>query len=389
MKQGRVVGGIVLAVVIGIAAVGGVRYADKLRKENEAKPDVTLEFTPREVVRPLLTKMPLVISISGPLVAPQTAVVRAKASGTLLELKVAEGSRVRRGQLLGSLDLAELNSRVAERAAMLESARAQLVQAQHTHRSNEGLAAQKFISPVALETSRANLETARAQVGAAQAQLAAARVGTKEAVLLAPIDGVVAKRHALPGEKLSMEQQLLTLVDVKKLELAGSVGTHEVSLLAPGMALQVKVEGIEQAVPGVLSRIAPAAEAGSRSIAVTITVDNPNETFRAGQYALAQAVIDDPQPRLTVPSTAIGQTAGQDEVWVIDGGVLARRAVTTGRRDAGSGRVELLKGIDGQAQVLAARYDNLREGAKALVQPKAASANGAPLASGAAAQNMK
>ena len=65
----------------------------------------------------------------GPLVAPQTALVRAKAGGTLLTLAVAEGSRVQAGQVLGRIDLADISSRVAERQANVEAMRAALVQA--------------------------------------------------------------------------------------------------------------------------------------------------------------------------------------------------------------------------------------------------------------------
>jgi hypothetical protein len=66
-----------------------------------------------------------------------------------------------------------------------------------------------------------------------------------------------------------------------------------------------------------------------------------------------------------VPVGAVGSQAGQDHVWVIDRGVLARRAVTTGRRD--EHRVEVLAGLDEQATVLALRFDELREGRAALV----------------------
>ena len=57
----------------------------------------------------------------------------------------------------------------------------------------------------------------------------------------------------------------------------------------------------------------------------------------------------------------------QDHVWMIENGVLARRAVTLGRRDEREGRVEVLQGVGPASQVLAARFDNLREGAKALI----------------------
>ena len=344
------------------------------------KPDVPLEFVPREVVQPSMARLPGMVEFSGPLVAPQTAMVRAKASGTLLSLTVSEGSRVQAGQVLGRIELAELNTRVAERNAMLESARVTLIQAERTHASNERLAAQQFISAIALENSRGTMDTARANLNAAQASLDTARVGLREASLLAPISGIVARRHALPGEKVSVEQQLLTIVDLSRLELAGNIGTHEVARLSPGMAVQVQVEGVDAPVAGRVARIAPAAEPGTRSIGVTIELANPNEQLRAGQYALARALLADDTDRLTLPASAIGKTSGQDHVWVIETGVLARRAVTVGRRDERAGRVEVLQGVSPASQVLAARFDNLREGAKATI----VAVKSAPVASAAA-----
>ena len=379
-KKSWVMGGVgVAVVVIGIAAAvavsrgkgqaqASVNPAPAAAKQDKAAKDaVPLEFTAREVVQPSLASMPLVVEFSGPLVAPGTAIVRAKAAGTLLSLNVGEGSRVKAGQVLGTVDLAELSSRVAERNAMLESARATLAQAERTHASNQRLADQQFISPIALETSRSALETAKAQMRAAQAQLDTTRVGLRDAALVAPISGVVAKRHVVPGEKLSPEQQVLTIVDLAKLELAGTVGTHEVSRLAPGIPVKVRIEGTDQDVSGKLARIAPAAEPGTRSIGVTIELPNPKETFRAGQYALARVVLADPVQRLSVPVSALGTTSGQEHVWVIENGALLRRAVTTGRRDEREGRVEVLSGLAAGTQVLAARFDNLREGAKAVV----------------------
>lgn len=364
---------------------GGKDAKDGKAGKDAKKPEVALEFAPREVVQPQLARMAAVVEFSGPLVAPQTAVVRAKAGGTLLALNVSEGSRVAAGQVLGRIELAELGSRVAERSALLESARAALAQAERTHASNERLAAQQFISSNALDSSRAALDTARANLAAAQASLDTTKVGLRDASLVAPIGGIVAKRQALPGEKVSPEQPVLTIVDLARLELAGMVGTHEVSRIRPGLPVQVRVEGVDQPVAGRVARIAPAAEPGTRSIGVTIELANPKELLRAGQYALVRAELADDTERLTLPAAAVGSTSGQDHVWVIENGQLARRAVTVGRRDEREGRVEVLQGLTPAATVLAARFDNLREGAKATVvamktAPVASAAASTPIA---------
>ena len=370
MRKAWWIGGVALLAVAGVAAMVALRMQatrPKRERKKAAAANVTLEFSATEVVAPQRVSLPQWIEFSGPLVAPGTAVVRVKSPGTLLSLTVAEGSRVKAGQVLGKVDLADLNSRVAERSAALESARAQLAQVERQHQANQRLADQQFISGTALEASAAALESARALLAASQAQLSTSRVSLRDAALVAPIDGVVAKRHVLPGEKLSMEQNVLTLVDLSQLELVGSVGTHEVAQLSPGMAVQVQVEGVAQPVAATIGRIAPAAEVGTRSIGVTIALPNPKETYRAGQYAMARVQLRDPAERLTVPIAAVGQTSGQEHVWVIENGALLRRTVTTGRRDAALGRVEILDGVAPTAQVLAARFDNLKEGGKAVV----------------------
>jgi len=85
-----------MVVAVAVAATVAVGGPDKLAaalggKGKGEKPPPTLEFAASEVVAPMLASMPGVVEFSGPLVAPGTAIVRAKAGGTLLALSVAEG----------------------------------------------------------------------------------------------------------------------------------------------------------------------------------------------------------------------------------------------------------------------------------------------------------
>ncbi|MGM9489395.1 efflux RND transporter periplasmic adaptor subunit [Ideonella sp. YS5] len=369
------IGGVVVA-VLAVGSTVAVMAARKGASASDAKPEEkVLDFTAKEVVAPKTQPLAGTVEFSGPLVAPNTAVVRAKAAGTLLNLTVQEGSRVTAGQRLGTVDLADLTARLNERQAMMEAARAQMIQAERTHASNQRLAEQSFISPNALESSKAALDSARANLAAAQAQTETVRINLREAGLVAPISGIVSKRHVVPGEKVAQEQQIVTIVDLTKLEMAGSVGTHEVGMLQAGMPVTVHVEGVTEPVKGNLARIAPAAEPGTRSIGVAIAIGNPKEQLRAGQYAQAQVVMQEGSPRLTLPVAAIGTASGQEYVWTIEEGKLLRRAVTTGRRDEAKGLVEVKDGVKPQAQVLAMRFDNLREGAPARVVAPATAAS--------------
>ncbi len=386
-RRGIWVGGALagLAVVALALAMVPRSGSGSAKADAKDKGPVPLEFTPAEVARPVLAKLPVVIEFSGPLVAPRTAVVRAKAPGTLLSLAVAEGSRVKAGQVIGEIDLSDLQTRVGEKSAMVESAQASLLEAERQHVANVGLASQNFISSTALQSSQAKLDAARAQVKSAQAQLSVSRIGVKEAALAAPISGIVGKRHVVPGEKVSAEQQIVTIVDLGSLELAGSVGTHEVSLLRPGQEVAVRVEGQTDAVAGRIDRISPAAETGTRAIGVVVTLDNKGERYRAGQYAQARVELADDSARLTIPAGAIGQASGQDFVWAIENGALVRRIVITGRKDIAAGRVEVSKGLAAGTQILAARFDNLKEGVPARVVAQRAAAPSRATASASSA----
>jgi RND family efflux transporter MFP subunit len=279
--------------------------------------------------------------------------------------------------------MADFASRQAEREAAIESARAALAQADRTHQANLGLAAQNFIASTAVDTSRAQLDAARAQLQSAQAQLATLKVSEREAQLVAPIAGIVSKRLALPGEKVSVEQNVLAIVDLARLELAGQVAAHEIALIGVGQVVQVLIEGESQPRTGKVTRIAPAVDPGTRSIPVTVELANPGEKLRAGQYAVARVRLDDPALHLTVPIAAVSNSAGQDQVWTIESGALVRRMVTLGRRDVSAGRVEVLSGITPDADLLALRFDNLKEGAPARL-PTVAGGAAADAASGAA-----
>ena len=67
--------------------------------------------------------------------------------------------------------------------------------------------------------------------------------------------------------------------------------------------------------------------------------------------------------------------AGQTYVWTVDAGKLTRRIVITGRRDDANGRIEIKTALPAQLPVLAARFDNLKEGAPAIVKAPTSSQN--------------
>lgn len=358
-------------IVIGMALLATVVGSTTmmLRSQDTAPPPErpALEFSEREVTTPEVGPLNRTLAFSGPLVAPETALVRATVAATLTSQAVKEGDRVQAGQVLGRLDLSGLRTQIDNRKASVALARATLDEASSHHKANESLAERQFISSAALRTSRGRVEVSHAELDAARAQLASVQVSEREAALLAPMAGIVSRRHAVPGEKLSENQTIFTIVDLTTLELAGTVPSHEASQVQVGQPVTLMVETGLEPLQGRVQRIAPMVEPGTRAIGVVVVLDNNSERFRAGQYAQGYLEIADPQQRMTVPVTAVGQSSGQHYVWTIEKGRLVRRIVITGRQDSRNGRVEIKRGLAPQAQVLAVRFDNLKEGVAAQV----------------------
>jgi hypothetical protein len=85
--------------------------------------------------------------------------------------------------------------------------------------------------------------------------------------------------------------------------------------------------------------------------------------FATGRIALASGA-----PVPTLPATALRTEAGQAFVWTLEDGKLVKRNVVTGGRDNAADRVEIRTALPASARVLAARFDNLKDGAPAVVK---------------------
>jgi RND family efflux transporter MFP subunit len=372
----RAVGALVAVLVVG--AIGGavaLRAAKKASEEHgAAAAPVALQFTPGDLTyveaRPLSRWLP----VSGTLQPVRQAIVKAKVAGDLRQINVREGEAVRAGQVLARIDTTDLESKLVDRIGALESAKAQLALAEKTRAMNLRLLNDKFISQNAFDSSESSFNVARGSVKSAEAQLQLARHAIKDAEVVAPLTGIVAKRHVQPGEKVAMEAPLVTVVDLTDLEVQALVPAVDVPELRIGMPVELAVDGFgERRFTGRVERINPSTEAGTRAILVYVALSNQDATLRAGMFATGRIALAASTPALTLPLAAVRTEAGQNFVWVIDKGRLTRRIVLLGRRDEASGRVELRTALEANVPVLAAKFDNLRDGAPALVKAPASS----------------
>jgi membrane fusion protein, multidrug efflux system len=365
---------VVLALVAGLATA-----ALRASKRNAANPPlaaVALQFVPADlayVERSALTRW---LPVSGTLQAVRQTVVKAKVAGDVAGLTVREGEPVRAGQRLAHIDSPDLQSRLVDRLGAVESARAQLALAEKTRTMNLRLLNDRFISQNAFDGTESSYNVARGGLKSAEAQVQLAQNALADAEVVAPLTGIVAKRHVQTGEKVAIEAPILTIVDLRDLEVQALVPALDVPELTHGMPVELSVDGFgERRFKGRIDRINPSTEPGTRAIIVYVSLPNPDAALRSGMFTTGRIALAASAPAPTLPAAAVRSEAGQSYVWTIDNGRLARRVVITGRRDETNGRVEIMTALPHEMPVLAARFDNLKDGAPALVKAATSSRN--------------
>jgi len=390
LSRRRIIGAVV---VLLIAAGIGVAVSQRMGKAGGAgdggpgkgEPPVTLQFAPIDLAQVEAKSLGRWLPVSGAVQPSRSAVVKAKVAGEVRALTVREGEVVTAGQVIGRIDTADLEARLIERQGALESARAQLALAEKTRATNQTLLKQNFISQNAFDNSESSFNVARGGAKSAEAQVQIARNALKDAVLTAPLSGIVAKRHVQAGEKVNFDTPVVTVVDLGTLELNAMVPAVDVPELRLGMPVDLSIDGFgERRFSGRVERINPATEPGTRAIVVYVGIPNVDGTLKGGMFATGRIALAAAPPVPTLPAGAVRTEAGQSFVWTIDDGRLVRRVVVTGRRDEEAGRVEIKTALPAGTQVLAARFDNLKEGAPAMVKAPTSSTNATTTTGGGA-----
>jgi RND family efflux transporter MFP subunit len=282
---------------------------------------------------------------------------------------VREGETVRAGQMIARFDTADLEARLTDRMGAMESSRAQLALAEKTRAQNLALLKQNFISQTAYDSAESNFSVIQGTLKSNEAQVQLARIALRDASVTAPLSGVVAKRHVQPGEKVPFDAPLVTIVDLTQMELQAMVPANDIPELTLGMKVTLAIDGFgERRFTGTIDRINPTTEAGTRAILVFVHVPNPDGALRGGMFVTGRVTLAAGAPVPTLPPIAVRTEAGQNFVWTIENGKLARRIITIGRRDDSAGRVEIKTALPAGIPILAAPFDNLKIGLPATVR---------------------
>ena len=343
------------------------------------------------------------VDLAGTLMSPDQARVSAEAAGIVRQVLVEIGREVRAGDPLVRLETRELSLAVARAESALRQTRAQLGMhgpidggdapppddqigsvrtaiasrddARASHERATMLAGRGLLSPVDLQTADTRLkvaeaayqsavDTARAQKATLQDRRAAYDLAIKklqDAVVRAPISGVVSDRPVQVGEFIGERTPVATIVQVNPLKLRTGVQERHAGIIAPGQSVQFRVESFGDVVfTGKVAYVSPSLDETMRTFTVEAIVDNSDRRLKPGFFAKGVIETRRDEGVMAVPDTAVSTLAGVSSVYVIRDGKITQQGVTLGVRQ--KDLWEVVEGLKGDETLAASRLNELATG---------------------------
>lgn len=262
---------------------------------------------------------------------PASAGVAAPAAGLLVEAHCEEGQRVKRGQLLFSLD-----HRLVD--AQVEKAKTVVVLAEKNLQRKRSLIATDNVS-------QKLLDEAEQQLGAARQDLALAQAQRSLLLVEAPITGSVVRINVRPGEAVSGNAVLADLVDLDRLVVNAAVPGTELPQLRSGQAASLSVTAdsaspaADSPTQGSVSFIGLQVDPKTATVPVRIALP-AGSGLRPGQFVQARIAIEEHAGRLAVPLESVVTLEGHSAIFVVEGDRARHLPVRVGLREGGWTEVE-------------------------------------------------
>ena len=284
-----------------------------------------------------LQLQPLAISseLSGRILAPRTAEVRARVEGVVLKRVYREGSDVKQGDVLFLIDPAPFKADHDSARATLAKAEATLYQARLQEQRYRELVDDKAVSRQEYDNAKASFLQADAEVAAAKAALARARLNLGYATVTAPISGRIGRAQVTEGALVGQNETtpLATIQQLDPIHADVTQSTRELNTLRRALragelqqvgdgqarATLIQDDGSAYPLPGKLLFSDISVDPTTNQITLRSEFPNPDLDLLPGSYVrvrLEQAV----QPKgLSVPQRAIlRDSAGVPKVLVVD-----------------------------------------------------------------------
>jgi len=362
---------VILGLLAGVARIVSNRSQQKNELDKSSQISQIIDLFSNDTLILKNQTLTIDLPVSGTLRAVNTAIVKARVAGEVIQLSVREGDRVNKGDVLAQIDPREFQQKLVQAEQQADSARSQIDIAKRQFDNNKALVDQGFISKTALDTSSATLAGAQATFNAAQAAADVARKSLEDTFLKAPISGQVSARLVQPGERAAIDSRIIELVDVSQMEVEVALSPSDASQVRVGQTGQLSIEGYEKPVQAKVQRINPSLQAGSRSVLAYLQITQTSG-LRQGLFVQGQIATGQLQS-LALPLNAIKTDKPQPYVQIVEKGKVAHKNVVMLQRGQLSQDINaepwvIVQGLSDQSIVIKGELGSLREGLDVIIK---------------------
>jgi RND family efflux transporter MFP subunit len=346
------------ALVFALISVG----CSSERQSVRAAPETVSNLS---VVSAQLANIPDVVEAVGTLRAAETSQLAPQMMGNIVEIRVREGDRIQRGQVLAVIDDAQPRAALdrataAELAAEQEitASESEFALAEATFKRYQALFDKKSVSPqefdeikARYQAAQARREMARAGQAQAKAALQEARTSLGYARIVAPFDGLVTEKKADVGTLASPGMPLFTVEDLGRYRLEATVNETDLRYLRHGQQVSILIDAMgAHELKGKVVEIVPAADPASRSFLVKVELPS-DPSLRSGLFGRTQFARGE-RPAVLIPRSAVVERGQLQAIYVLDQNRIAElRYITLGKPSAE--QIEVLAGLQAGEMLIA------------------------------------
>jgi membrane fusion protein, multidrug efflux system len=308
--------------------------------------------------------MPRYLTVTGTLRANEESSVAADAMGRVVQTLVERGQRVKRGQVIVTLDAT--NAALSETTAVAQSKLAQS-QLDQAHRECERVA--HLLETGAISQAEFDRQTAQCtaqqwSAAAAQAQQQTATKLLGDARIRAPIDGVVGERLINVGQYVDRSTRVATIYDPDPLRLAVTIPEASLAAVHQDVPVAFTVPAFgDERFEAVVKYISPNVREASRDLVAEAIAPNHEGRLRPGMFAVARIEIGS-QPSPVVPATAVVRDETEARVFVVGSDkIVQERLVQLG--ETKGDLVAIASGVRAGERVVVRPGADLRDGVRA------------------------
>jgi len=292
------------------------------------------------------------LTTTGTLRADESVELTSEAAGKVTSIQFEEGSRVEEGQLLLTINDAELQ---AQRKRL--EYRLQL--AEDRRQRQERLLEEGGVSQEAFDQTTNEVNVLEAELELVEAQIEKTRVR-------APFSGTIGLRYVSEGSYISPQTRIAMLQSVNPIKIDLSAPEKYSGRIQTGAPISFTVRGSDARYQGRIYAIEPQISTNTRSVQLRARAENAARTLRPGAFADITVVLGTVDDALTVPAFAVLPELGGQQVFVVENGQAQPRSVETGVRTDST--VQVTRGLSVQDTVITSGIQQLRPGLPIRVQ---------------------